>query len=308
MKDTKFYPLLAISIVLLLASFILLCILGYNFYTKSQLDQSQITKASAAKHTTAVNNSTRDSLQKIYAETVDQFQQSAASTQADSAKLNLDTKLTDFNTLRNEIASLLKDNSSLADLSLAKQKIGELQLKVDELRNKNIDIENENRRLSAMLAEYTGNSNAVVQNNSRQTDNATRTVTERSNSELPFTASELRLSANNDNEIEVTEAEQTEKFVGSFVVKNNTSLNNAELMVVVIQPDGRVLKNAWESGSFDTNEGKKIYSRKIRFDYTKGEAKQIKFSLAADGGQKGNYTMLLYNKGKVIGKAVKVIS
>ncbi|UEG50664.1 hypothetical protein LK994_04155 [Ferruginibacter lapsinanis] len=305
MKDTKFYPLLAISIVLLLASFILLCILGYNFYTKSQ-EQKSIT-AIAAKHTNLLVNTTRDSLQKVYAETVNQFQHNSSLTKEDSLKLNLNTKLTDFNTLRNEIASLLKDNSSLADLSLAKQKIGELQLKVDELRNRNIDIENENKRLNAMLAEYTGNANAIVQN-TKQTDNSAKAITEKNNSESSFTASDLRLTASNNNEVEVTEAEQTEKLVGTFVVKNTTTLNNAELVVVVIQPDGKVLKNAWESGSFDTNEGKKIYSRKIRFDYTKGEAKQLKFSLAADSGQKGNYTMLLYNKGKVIGRAIKTIS
>jgi hypothetical protein len=175
--------------------------------------------------------------------------------------------------------------------------------KFDELKNRNLDVENENKRLNELLAQYI--------NTPRQTDNninRTTVAVEKNNSETTFTASELKLSANNENNTEVSDADAAEKFVGSFAVKNNTNLSNAELMVVVLQPDGRILKNAWESGTFDTNEGKKVYSRKIKFDYTKGEVKHLNFSLDADNVQKGNYIMQLYNKGKIIGKAVKTVS
>lgn len=309
MKDTKFYPLLAISIVLLLASFIMLCILGYNYYTKTEQDK-QLVLFGAKNNTSSLAN-TRDSLQKVYKATVNNFQANAqidsVVSKADSLKDNLNSKLTDFNTLRNEIALLLKDNGSVADLTLAKQKIGELQLKLDELRNKNIDIENENRRLNAMIAQLT-NGNAGMQT-TRQTDNLVRTVAEKNNQEVAaLSVSDLHLTANTENEVEVAEADKTDKFVGSFVVKNNASISDAELMVVVIQPDGKVLKNAWESGSFDTNEGRRTYSRKIKFDYSKGETKRLNFSLPTDACQKGNYIMQLYNKGKVIGKVVKTVS
>jgi len=306
MKDNKFYPLLTISIILLLASFVLLCILGYNFYTRAQQEKQLV---SVTKKIDQPKNNTRDSLQKIYTATVDKFQvgnqiDSTTLSKADSLQLNLDTKLSDYIKLKNEIGSLLNNNSSIADLNLAKQKIDELQTKVIELSNRNLNVENENKRLNALLAQYLATNTNVKQPQA----NNNSVIVERTSPDAPFTASELRLTANNENNAEVSSAEAAEKFVGSFAVKNNTNLSNAELMVVVVQPDGRVLKNAWESGTFDTNEGKKVYSRKLKFDYSKGEVKRLNFSLDADEIQKGSYIMQLYNKGKLIGKAVKTVS
>jgi hypothetical protein len=80
-------------------------------------------------------------------------------------------------------------------------------------------------------------------------------------------------------------------------------------VVVVLQPDGQVLqKSAWESGTFETRDGKKIYSCKLRCDALQGEAKQLNFSLSADSYQKGNYTMHIYHNGVLIGRASKILS
>jgi hypothetical protein len=39
-------------------------------------------------------------------------------------------------------------------------------------------------------------------------------------------------------------------------------------------------KTTWDSGSFETkSEGKKSYTRKMRFDYAKGEQKALIFTL-----------------------------
>ncbi|MES2430140.1 MAG: hypothetical protein V4556_04330 [Bacteroidota bacterium] len=307
MKDTKFYPLLAISIVLLLASFILLCILGYNFY---KAKEERKIAATTFKTSTRSASNTRDSLQKVYSAAIGQFQSDhkddSGSTRTDSVKYNnLDSKLTDFFKLRNDIAGLLKDNSSIEDLNLAKQKIDELQMKVAELSTKNVDIEKENKRLNDMLAQLMKNASPATQN-TKQVNTIERTTT--NNADPFFTASDLRLTANNENNNEVSSADDAEKFSGTFALKNNANLNNAEVMVVIVQPDGRVLKNAWESGSFETTDGKKVYTRKLKFDYTKGEIKKLNFSLDADNIQKGNYTMQIYNKGKLIGKATKTVS
>ena len=76
-----------------------------------------------------------------------------------------------------------------------------------------------------------------------------------------------------------------------------------------LQPDGRVLKNSeWDSGSFNTPDGKKIYSYKLSFNYAKGEQKQLLFSLKADKYQKGNYTMQVYYNGIMIGRVSKTLS
>ena len=128
-----------------------------------------------------------------------------------------------------------------------------------------------------------------------------------------FQAYDLHLSAVmviDDKELETFQAMQTDKFVGSVVVKNNNAINNvAEIFIVVLQPDGHVLqKSAWESGTFETLDGKKIYSCKLRFDYIRGEPKKLLFSLSTDKYMKGNYTMQVYYNGSLIGKMYKTLT
>jgi hypothetical protein len=78
---------------------------------------------------------------------------------------------------------------------------------------------------------------------------------------------------------------------------------------VVTQPNGKVLKNdVWESFSTETYNGNKIsYTRKIRFEYAKGEAKHMVFSLNADEYMKGNYTLQVYHNGYMVGQTTKTL-
>jgi hypothetical protein len=80
-----------------------------------------------------------------------------------------------------------------------------------------------------------------------------------------------------DNITETNAADETGKLIGSFIVKNTINpFNNTEMMVVLVQPNGRVLQpSPWESGTFSTPEGKKIYSCKVKFDYRKGRANNV---------------------------------
>ena len=98
----------------------------------------------------------------------------------------------------------------------------------------------------------------------------------------------------------------------SFAVKNNIAdYENAEVYIVITQPDGKLLtSDVWESAStIDTrSEGKKRYTRKIRFEYQKGETKQLLFSLNADEYEKGTYILQLYHNGYMIGQTSKTLS
>jgi len=61
-----------------------------------------------------------------------------------------------------------------------------------------------------------------------------------------------------------------------------------------------------ESGSFDTNKGdKKNYTLKMRFEYNKGEPKQLLLSFECRNFQKGNYKMQVYHNGALIGQTIK---
>jgi hypothetical protein len=316
MKDTKFYPLLTLSIIFLLISLVMLGILGYNLYTQTEHRRELVAAKlkTVTKVADPVVDKTRDSLQKMYAATVTNFQPDtkidSAFKTADPAQVSLiDNKLTDYYKLRNEISTLLKDNSSTADLELARFKIKELQVKLDELKSRNIDIENENKRLHALLDQLPKNNNTTAAvTDTRSIEDAPAKQVVENNSNAVFSASELKLAAADEKDAEVNNAGETEKFIGSFVVRNSLAQGTGEVMLVLIQPDGKVLRNAWESGSFDADGGKKIYSRKIRFDYNKGEAHRLNFSVPLDSCQKGTYTLQLYSKGKVIGKIVRTMS
>ena len=326
MKDPKSSLLLLVSFILFTLSFIILCTWGYNTYYKTAEKHSKLEKLddslAIAKATSAIANATRDSLQKIYAATIKELDSKLDSTYnyADSLKGPLDEKLDEFFKLRNEISLLLKDKSTNANLGVARQKITELQRRVDELVGRNRDVEQENKRLYAMLRQLSVNMKEQEPQNARTVVFESKAAPESTNSGSvstyvsPFVTADLHLSAmmetDNNKELETFQAVQTDKLVGSFIIKNDVGNNdNNEVVVVVVQPDGKVMqKSSWESGTFNSSDGRKIYSCKLRFDYNKGEPKRLSFSLSSDKYLKGNYIMQIYYNGMLIGKLSKTLS
>lgn len=310
MRDTKSLSLLLLSSVLFLLSIILLCTWGYQYYHQIQEDKS---KTQAVNTPPVVPDSTRDSLLKIYQTTLSGLDNKVdtASYYADSLKGNLNINLEEFYKLRDEIAGLLKTNSPNTDqLNLARKKVTELQQRVEQLRYRNTDVENENKKLHAILDQLSKESQDVEQN-VRQVTNDNVTLSNKINNIVAISAANLNLTAvAGNNQDETDQAKQVEKLVGSFTVKNNgNNFAKCDIVVVVLQPDGQVIqKSAWESGSFETKSGKKVYSCKIRCEAPQGETKQLNFSLNADSYQKGNYTMKIYHNGVMIGKILKTLS
>jgi hypothetical protein len=294
-------------------SFVLLCVLGYNFYTQQKSGNTAGIAVSKKVLTTA-QEKTRDTLQQLYTNAVNSMPADSTVDTTSVATDSLQTgtfknSLGDVNKLKTEINTLLRDSTSTtADLELARYKIKELQLRVDELKMRNGDVEKENRRLRALLEQMAlNNTSASAVTNTSLNERLSTTENVSSTSSV-FSASDLKLSIADADDTEVVNADETEKFVGSLVVRNSLVQGMGEVMLVLIQPDGKILRNAWESGSFDTDGGKKIYSRKIKFDYNKGEARRINFSVPADNIQKGTYTLQVYNNGKVIGRVAKAVS
>lgn len=315
MKDAKSLLLLLVSLLLVLVSFVLIWTWGYRYYTSK--DEYKVNAKIVLTDSSQVVNHIRDSLQKVYDETISKLDARLDSslTNSDSLKTQLEVKLAEFFRLSNEIKALLSSRNTGKDFTVARQKLGELQNRAEDLRDKNKLVEDENNSLGAIIEqlnkpEKNANSNQKPLN----PDGVNNTPNDKGNPVFAvFNASDLRLSAvalNNENEVETAWAEQADKLVGTFTVTNNISqLSNVEMMVVVLQPDGRVLKNSeWDSGSFNTPDGKKIYSYKVNFNYTKGEQKRLLFSLKTDKYQKGNYTMQVYYNGIMIGKASKILS
>ncbi|MBK9530304.1 MAG: hypothetical protein IPO42_00640 [Chitinophagaceae bacterium] len=313
MRDTKSLLLLLVSLLLVVVSFILIWTWGYSYYKNNSNTISDIKPAAA--DTALMVNRLKDSLQKEFNATLQELdlQLSTTVSQTDSLKTELDTKLAEFYRLRNEIAAILKNRNTGNNFSEARQKISELQTRVADLKDKNQDVEKENKKLDEVLTQL-GNTEKANGKNAKNGIAVKSSTAEKSSPVYSvFTASDLRLAAimnAGEKETETNVAEKTDQLEGSFTVVNfNSQFTNAEMMVVVLGPDGRVLKNSsWDSGTFITPEGKKVYSSKFNFSYTMGEAKRLAFTLKTAAIARGNYTMEVYHNGLLIGKMVKTLT
>ena len=301
MKESKYGTLLKVSLGILILSVALLCFSAYNFYWGNKEKEAKVDPATSLR-------AERDSLKAIYAATLKELDGKFGDSwkNADTLSADLDVKLAEFNRLRNEITDLLKEQSATTDFSGAKEKIIELQQKVNALRNKNSDVESENQRLQAILDQLRANGKTDAPVAMKQPAETKTIVPEKSNK--PIMASTLQLVAVNNTEKKTNASEQAEKFVGSFVIKNVSDKKNTDLMVIVLQPDGKVVRNSvWESGSFETDEGKKVYSRKLNFIPSEND-KQLNFSLSPERFFKGEYTMQIWYNGNLIGMLKKALS
>jgi hypothetical protein len=313
MKESKISLLLLVSLSMLLLAFVVLFIWAFSYYKQNANSNQPATII--IKDSSAIAGNIRDSLQKIYTSTIHNLNNELDSTRmnADSFQQNMDAKLTEFYTLKNEISAILQNRqASASDLGLARQKIEELQQRLDEWRNKYADVSEENKRLSRLLKQLSGNMSSTEQL-TKKPSAGNKVLTEKINEAPSFVVSNIQLKAFmqlDDREQETYEAVQTDQLKGSFELKSTApSLAGAEMYIVLVQPDGKVMKqSSWESGLFETGEGRKIYSSKVRFDYDKGENKRLNFSIEAEGYQKGNYIMQIYHNGKLIAKTTKSLS
>lgn len=304
MKESKISMLLLVSLSMLLLAFVILFIWAFSFYKQANKYSGQ--PIIIVKDSSSIAGNVRDSLQKIYAGTIYNLNRELDSSQliADSFQRNMNAKLTEFYILKNEIEVILqKGQSSVADIDNARTKILALQQGLNDWRNKYADVAEENLRLSKTLQKLSAGL-PITDAKKLKGGLAINPVNETGNA---LVISGLQLQAImqlDDREQETYQAIQTDQLKGSFECKNGVgSLEGEEIYVVVLQPDGKVLKqSSWASGMFDTREGKKIYSSRLRFDYLKGETKRLNFSIEAEDYQKGNYIMQIYYKGKLVAK------
>jgi hypothetical protein len=315
MNDDKYEKVLNVAIVLLIISAIVLLVSSYNYFYKNKKRNISTPIAKIANS----KASQRDSLKQVYETTVNDIDKNITTDNALNQDKESQNKLAELSTLREEITSILKNNNAGdGDLTIAKIKIEELQIKVALLQNKYSGVESENKRLQALLVRLlasnkNNNSGSVGVTTSTRTNTPERTnnTVERNNYNTNATAAGLHLFAvtiNNSKEQETTDSEEAEKMIGTFSLKNIANKPNGEVMIVVLQPDGKVVKNSvWETGTFETKEGKKVYSRKMYVDPSI-EEKPLNFSLTPDTFIKGEYIMQVWYNGNMIAKTIKTMS
>jgi len=282
----------------------------YHIYDKSQY--SNHTREVFVKDSIAVAEAVSDSLRIYYTRTLDQLgdEKFEIDSTNSSLKGELGQKITEINKLRSEIGTILKrKNLTQADLTEAKTKIDDLQMRIDDLKTENTSLNDERTKLNGVLTQLNGEMNSLQQN-MQKVSAENKELTQKINDASVFIASEIKFAAvsvkADEKESETTQQKKANKFVTSFTVQNNIlDLESAEVVVVVTDPSGKSLNTeVWDAGSFETKtDGRKIYTRKVKFEYNKGEAKHLIFSLEPDSFEKGIYKISLYHNGIRIGES-----
>jgi hypothetical protein len=287
MRDTK-------TILLVLLSVGIIATWVYHLYDKTQYSK-QATELKIIKAPTIKD--LQDSLQTVYIATVDQLGAQLDSVKSTAGLLQgeLISKLDEINRLKTEIADLLRmSNAKRSDIDLVGQKTTKLQQLVANLPVRN-------------TIEPLRTTQTVVSTTSSISKNETAT-NEAADPQSVFLASEVRMTplhVTDDTESETDQADNTNKLLISFSVKNSTNdLSNAEVFAVITQPDGKVLQtDQWESATINTHDyGKKTYTRRMRFQYQKGELKQLQLTIKPEDYEKGNYRLQVFHNGYLIGE------
>lgn len=309
MRDMK-TPLLILLSVGLLATWV------YHLYDKTLYSKRRT--EIYIKDSTAVAQAIQDSLKKFYSSTIDDLDMRLDSTRsnADSLESQLGAKLKEIYTLKSEIDGILKNKgASRADLGVARVKIAELQQKVDALNSEKESMEAEKGRLNDIMAQLSGQFTAL-QKDMERLGEENKILVEKVNLASVFVASEVRLvpvTVKGDKEVETNIAKKTTKFVVNFAVQNNINdYKIAEVFAIVTLPNGKILKNddVWEASALMplANGTRTGFTRKLRFEYEKGESRKLVFSLDAEEFPKGNYSLEVFHNGYMIGQTTKTLN
>lgn len=310
MSEDKYDKLLNAAIVLLIAS---AAVLGYSVYN-SHFSKSDI-KTSADN-----SNSLRDSLKTVYSNAVTSIDTNLVRTNTE-ANPELESKYKEVDALRAEINRLLLSNDD-ANFATAQQKILELQLKITTLEIRYEDASEQNRKLQEKIVAL--KTNEENQNGSEKNDKSTTvsTDTKKQTTITPNTpivtaptkqqinqASEMSFYATtNKGENQTTKILNSDKLQGSFLFKYKSPYAaNDAVYIVVIQPDGKTIKGpSWDIGVFDSDEGKKVFTKKINVELN-GQPLKLDFSVLPDEFLAGSYTMEIWYKKNLIGTKVRTL-
>ena len=303
MKDNK-------SILLALLAIGLVITWGYHLYDKGQY--SNQTKEVFVKDTSAVAKAVSDSLKGFFMHMLDQLDPEKIQTDSLTRPLTDSTwiqKLIAVNQLRFDVRNILeKSDISKDDLGTVKFKIDTLQLRMIELEKETARLNDENQKPRSELTQLRNDNN--IQQSNKATTVADKIQSKKSDALSLFVASGLHFAAYkvqpDHKEIETAQQDEANKFISSFTVKNNsTGFQNAEIIIVISDPSGKsVNPEVWDAGSFETkNEGRKVYSRKLLFEYKRGETKRLQFTLEPENFEKGVYNISLYHNGFRIGQS-----
>lgn len=288
MRNSKYFLVSLAVLIFITVSIVFLSIWGYRAFFAE--NNSLIIKDTV--YATPVKNSEGQTVGK------DSFQTVV------NEPVNVDTgalqqKLLQLAQLQAEIKALL-ENQKTSDSSGTSGKIKKLEDDIKNLELKNKSMVAQNRRLEKTVTKLAKTGNAVSEPKGNESS-----PTSGNPEESPVKVSNVNLFALAGDMSVTLDASGANFLRGSFYVKAS-GVSSGELMVIVIDPDGKVLINGpWESGYFETSDGRKLYSAKLHFEKPE---QRINFSLSTNNLKQGTYVLQVYYKGGMIATLKKTFS
>ena len=286
MKDTRTILLLVVS----------LCLVGtwvYHLYDKNKY--AAIAPFKLKKDTAINQTDINDSIRLTYSNTLSALD--SARVGKDSLHTELTGKLTEIDSLRNEIASILNiSNITREDLRRAEDKIKQLQQKMQ------------------VASSPTNETSTTVVNNNIETGEKTQQQEIKTTAQEKKEATPSFLNAMNirframqaDTKEQITsKAAAAEYFSISYSLQNNNaSFTETVVYTVLTDQAGNVIQDdQWQGGMFQSKDNVRIaYTRKNNFSYTKGDAKSISMNIKLPSFEQGSYMVQIYHNGLRIGK------
>ena len=226
----------------------------------------------------------------------------------------LQSQLTDANSdiakKKAEIRSILnKTHATAAELTRAKELIGQLNDKIAGMEKQIEELTASNQQLTTEKTQLTADKEKLT-TDLTSTTSAKEAAEKKVDIASTFNASNITIKPINERkngkEKVTTSAKRVDKLVISFDVDNRIAQSgNTDVYVCITGPDGKPITNeALGSGTFTTHEeGDKMFSTKVGVDYEAGKKKHVEFSWKPNGEfQRGNYKIEIYHNGFKIGE------
>jgi len=221
--------------------------------------------------------------------------------------------------LKSDIGSILKKkNATAAELSNAKNKIGELNDKIDglfaeleKLKGENQQLTNANQQLNTDKTQLSTEKEGLQQNlittkvEKKQLEETVDIASTLHASNIGITPIRLKSSG---KETETNTAKKADLIRISFNIDQNrvTPSGTKDIYVVVTGSDDKVIT---EGGSFTTrDEGAIAYTSKVSVNYEQNKIIPVSFDWKqTDRYKEGNYKIEIYNNGFKIGQGIKTL-
>ena len=212
--------------------------------------------------------------------------------------------------VKTEIRSILnKKNATAAELSRAKSLIAKLNDKISGMEQEIAKLTQDNETLTQEKVVLTADKEKLTQDLTATTEVKVE-LEKKVDVASTLNASNILITPINvksgGKEKVSSTAKKVDKLMVSFDVSNRiVQPGQTEVYVLVIGPDGQPITNG-ENAVFTTRDaGDKQFTAKLPVDMETAKRKSVEFSFAPGSFQQGDYKIMIYQNGFLIGEGTR---